>query len=611
VTRPAYHVDVATAAAVNIAQPSGSVQVSGFPANSKFSSANANWLFRRLGEWSRELDAAGLRISHLLDSTEVMLVEGNGVSVPTGAGLGPLTPDDGGIYLLGGRLVDLSAAAIASKYAAAWTFAAGSVTYIHAKVEDSSAGSAYGAVYLSLNVSEPGYTAIAAVTTDATDVTSVASLATSRRVISPDLTLVGEASLQGSTEIIGSGLTVSAPTTFSNTFSGSISSASTLLGLSQAGAGYALDALGSGSGTTARLRATGSGSALEIEGSTGATAVSISGGAGQGALLVSGGSGASAITVNPSGAAAGLTVNGAGFGVAAIVASGGSGNTPALSATGAGTAAAVVATSSSTASSVGLSATAGSTTSRAISATGSATGGATGSRAIYADGQQGAGIEARSSAYYAALVQGDTSSPAYPALRVVGQDADPSDTLFGGLVAQSTMSQWRFPVPGYGYRSIMSMGRAGGGSALYACNNATGTEYTENAGTWTTTLTASALAANGNGYYGLSVGAKVLIRVTCEARSLSAAAANIVNMRLIDSALGTGSPIATRSGAGPSATSGFELLSLTTTYQRSISWVVEYTPSANGDLSIYLQIQRGTANGIRIRDLSIEILGTF
>lgn len=540
-----------------------------------------------------------------------MLVEGSGVSVPTGAGLGPLTPNGGGVYILGGRLVDLSASAIAAKYAAAWSFPSSATTYIHARVDASGAGSSYGEVYLSTNLTEIGYTAVAAVTTDATDVTAVASLATGRRVIAPDLTMAGEVSLQGSAEIIGSGLAITAPTTFSATFAGSMSSASTLLSASQAGAGYALDVLGSGSGTSARVRATGSGAALEIAGGTGSTAGAVSGGSGQGALLVSGGSGASAVTINPSGAAAGLTVNGSGFGVAAIVASGGSGNTSAISATGAGTAAAVVATSSSTAASVGLSATAGSTTSRAISATGSATGGATGSRAIYADGQQGAGIEARSSAYYAALVQGDTSSPTYPALRVVGQDADPSDTLFGGLVAQSTMNQWRFPVPGYGYRSVMSMGRAGGGSALYACNNATGTEYTENTGTWSTTLTASALAADGNGYYGLSVGAKVLIRVTCEARSLSAAAANIVNMRLIDSALGTGSPIATRSGAGPSATSGFELLSLTTTYQRSISWVVEYTPSSNGDLSIYLQIQRGTANGIRIRDLSIEILGTF
>lgn len=609
-SRPAYHVDVATAAAVNISQPTGSVQTSGFPANSKFSSANANWLFRRLGEWSRELDASALRASHLLDSTEVMLVEGNGVSVPIGAGLGPLTPDDGGVYYLGGRFVDLSAAAIAAKYAAAWTFASATTTYIHAKIETGSAGSSYGLIYLSTNLTEVGYVAIAAVTTDATDVTGVSSLATSRRVIAPDLTFAGEASLQGSTEIIGSGLTISAPTVLSSTFTGSISSASTLLGLSQAGSGYALDALGSGSGTAARIRATGTGAALEVAGGAGSTAVAISGGTGQSALLISGGSGATAATISASGAAAGLTVNGAAFGVAAIVASAGGGNTSAVQATGSGTAAAVVATSSSTAASIGLSATAGSTTSRAISATGSATGGATGSRAIFADGQQGAGIEARSSAYYAALIQGDTSSPAYPALRVVAQDADPSDTLLGGLVAQSTMNQWRYPVPGYGYRSVMSMGRAGGGSALYACNHATGTEYTENAGSWTTTITASALASDGNGYYGLSAGAKVLVRVTCEARSLTAAA-NIVNMRLIDNALGTGSPIATRSGAGPSSSSGFELLTASTTYQRSISWVVEYTPSANGDLQIYLQIQRGTANGIRIRDLSIEILGTF
>lgn len=610
-SRPAYHVDVATAAAVNISQPTGSVQTSGFPANSKFSSANANWLFRRLGEWSRELDASGLRAEHWLDSTEKMLVAGNGVSVPIGAGLGPLTPDDGGVYILGGRLVDLSAAAIAAKYASAWTFGPGATTYIHAKVDAANAGSSYGAILISTNATEAGYTSIATVTTDATDVTAVTSLADQRRSVAADVIFGGDLSLQGGVEVVGSGLTIAAPTTLSSTFSGSISSASTLLSLTQAGSGYALDALGSGSGTAARVRATGTGPALEVAGGAGSTALSISAGTGQSGLLVSGSNGATAATISAAGAASGLTINGGGFGVAALSVSGGGGTTSAISAAGSGTAAAIIATSSATASSIGLSATAGSTTSRAISATGSATGGATGSRAIYADGQQGAGIEARSSAYYAALIQGDTSSPAYPALRVVGQDADPSDTLFGGLVAQSTMNQWRYPVPGYGYRSALSMGDGAGGSALYAIAAATGTEYTENAGSWSTTLTASALTSEGNGFYGSASGAKVLIRVTCEARSLSAAAANIVNMRLINSAVGTGSPIATRSGAGPSATSGFELLTLTTTYQRTISWVVEYEPPSDGDLEIYLQIQRGTANGIRIRDLSIEILGTY
>lgn len=606
-TRPATHVDVATAAVSNIAQPAGGIQTSGFAANSRFSSANANWLFRRLGEWSRELDAAALRAEHWLDPTVPQLVAGNGVSVPVGAGLGPLTPDDGGIYYLDGRLVDLSAAAIAVKYSGAFTFAPASTTYLHARVDTANAGSSYGELLASANPIEPGYTAVTQVDTDATDVTTVTALTSTDREVGAAVSFTNDVSLQGSSEIIGAGLTITAPTVVNNTLTSAVNSASDAVDITQSGTGYALDILKAGAGGAAlRVRNSSSGNALYVEGGTGTDGAYIVAGTGQRALLVEGSSGTTAAAIQAIGAASGLTVTGGGSGTAALSVTGGGGNTPAVSATGSGTGAAVVATSSATAASIGLSATAGSTTSRAISATGSATGGATGSRAIYADGQQGAGVEARSSAYYALLVQGDTTSPAYPALRVIGQNADPSDTFFGGLFAQGTHQQWRYSVPGYGYRGILSMGP---GSAFYVNNANPGGEYTENAGVYSSTLTVSALAANGQGFYGSSLGASVRIRVVCEARSLSAAAANIVNMRLID--VTNGGAIATRAGAGPGAGSGFELLVLTLTYQRTIVWEVSYSPPADGDLSVRLEIQRGTANGIRIRDLSLTLFGTF
>ena len=593
-TRPAYHVDVATTALTNIAQPAGAIQTSGFPANSKFASAYANWLFRRLGEWARDLDAAGLRAAHWLDSATPQLVEGNGVSFPIGAGLGPLTPDDGGIYYLEGLLVDLSAAAIAAKYPGAFTFAPGSTTYIHARVDSANSGSSYGELYASTNLTEPGYTAVAAVSTDATDVTSVAGLAQVKRFTLADQVHQGDVTHTGSLTASGAAFSCTAPAAFSNTVSAALNSASTVLEVTQAGSGYGADVLGSGSGTSARIRNTGSGTALEIEGNNGATAVAVAAGSNQGGLLVTG-----------LGAAAAVTIVGGSSGVEALSVAPAGGNTDAILATGAGTGSAVNATSGTGASSAAVSAAVNSTTGRGIYALGSATGGATGSRGIYTDGQQGAGLEARSSAYYAAIIQGDTTSPTYPALRVIGQDADPGDQMFGNIVAQSTHNQWRYSVAGYGYRGIMSMGP---GSALYVVSSQPGTEYTENAGTFTTITSVLADTGKGQGYYGQAAGAQILIRVTMEARSLTAAA-NIVNAKLLDTTNTV--TIATRSGAGPSSTSGFELLSATTTYQKSISWAVSYSPPAEGDLTIALQIQRGTANGIRVRDVTLEILGTF
>ena len=607
VTRPAFHVDVAASAVNNIAQPAGSIQTSGFPANSKFSSANANWLFRRLGEWGRELDAASLRAEHWLDPATPQLVAGNGVAVPTGAGLGPLTPSDGGIYYLGGRLVDLSAAAIAAKYSGAFTFPSGTVSYLHARVDTASGGSSYGELIASINVSEPGSTAIASVATDATDVTSITSLVTNSREVGAGVAFTGDVSLQGAAEVIGSGLTIQAPTIINSTLSSALSSSSDAIDISQSGSGYALDATKSGAGTaTVRVRNTGTGLALHVIGGTGTDGTYLVAGAGQRALLVEGATGTTTAVFQATGAASALGINGGGAGTAALSVAAGGGNTPGISSTGSGTGAAVVAASSSSANAVGLSATANSTSARAISATGSASVGATSSRAVFADGQQGAGVEARSSAYYALLVQGDATSPTFPALHVVGQDADPGDTLFGGLVAQATMNQWRYPVAGYGYRSMLSMGT---GSAYYAVASNTGGIVTENAGVFSTVLSVSALNASGQGHYG-APGARVRIRAVMEARSLSAAAANTVNLRLLDMTNG-GSQIALRTGVGTGAGAGFQLLHLSTEWQRTIVWEVVYAPPNNGDLTVRLEVQRGTANGIAVRDPVLEILGTF
>ena len=117
-SRPGYHVDVATTALpAAIAQPPGGIQTAGFPAHSKFASAWANWLFNFLGAWTRELDQSCLRAIDMLSTTSPQIMNGDvGILLPIGSGLLNLVAENGGVYVLFGRRVDLSLAGILDKY---------------------------------------------------------------------------------------------------------------------------------------------------------------------------------------------------------------------------------------------------------------------------------------------------------------------------------------------------------------------------------------------------------------------------------------------------------------------------------------------------------------
>lgn len=77
----------------------------------------------------------------------------------------------------------------------------------------------------------------------------------------------------------------------------------------------------------------------------------------------------------------------------------------------------------------------------------------------------------------------------------------------------------------------------------------------------------------------------------------------VLDLRLIDLAIGEGSPVATRSGAGPSAFSGFRLEPVAD-YTRTVVWAVEYSPPAGE--AVALQLQARGAKGVRIRDVRLS-----
>lgn len=96
---------------------------------------------------------------------------------------------------------------------------------------------------------------------------------------------------------------------------------------------------------------------------------------------------------------------------------------------------------------------------------------------------------------------------------------------------------------------------------------------------------------------------RVHIEVVAEARTLNGAEDAVLDLRLIDLAIGEGSPVATRSGAGPSAFSGFRLEPVAD-YTRTVVWAVEYSPPAGE--AVALQLQARGAKGVRIRDVRLS-----
>lgn len=206
------------------------------------------------------------------------------------------------------------------------------------------------------------------------------------------------------------------------------------------------------------------------------------------------------------------------------------------------------------------------------------------------------------------IAQADASTPAYSAMRIIPQDADPtSATSDGEVIWHGNHKTLRTCVAGYGYRSMPTMGP---GSAMIV--NATIATETEDAiaggGIYSTgVLTAICDTTNGTGFYGVAAGAEVLITVTCDVRT-STGATNTINLRLHDVTDGT--DIAEFVGAGNAGNNGFFLSYAGTEWQRSIVCNVRYIVPNDGDLTVRLDMG-ATGAAAAVRNVALTIVGTF
>lgn len=342
-------------------------------------------------------------------------------------------------------------------------------------------------------------------------------------------------------------------------------------------AGACFVATPSGSGAGFSCTVGGTGQAMNLIGGTGATAVTIAGGSGQSGMLVSSGNnGAVAAQFIGAGTALG------------IVASGGANSASATGVRGDALHADAVGVH-------GRTSTSASTTASGVhgEARGSGTAG------VHADG----GVVGRG-----LVAQADASSPAYSAMRVVPQDADPtSATSDGEVIWHANHKTLRTCVAGYGYRSMPTMGP---GSALIVNETSatTAADGVAGGGLYSDVLTAMCSTADGTGVYGQAAGAEVFISVSFDVRT-NTAATNTINVGLIDVTNGN-VDIARWAGVGTAGNNGFFLSAAVTSWQRTVVCNVRYPIVADGDLEVKLEIG-ATGSAAEVRNVSITIMGTF
>lgn len=220
------------------------------------------------------------------------------------------------------------------------------------------------------------------------------------------------------------------------------------------------------------------------------------------------------------------------------------------------------------------------------------------------------GVHARSDAGIALFVQGDASSPANPAVRLLPQDADPSNFPFGGeLLSNGTIHQLRHAAGGE-YRGIYQ----GGSNNASACivNFSADGPFTSNSTViWTTCLQPYLADAAGNGYYGTATGAELTITICLTPRTQIAANATL-SLQVLDNTDG-GTVIFSRVGTGTGLTAGYRLQSATTDWLTSLSISFQYVPPNEGDLVLEIQIRVGDVGGanIEVRDVGCQIWGTL
>lgn len=595
-TRPAFHVDVATTALPqNIAQPPGGIQTAGFPPHSKFASAWANWLFNYLGEWTRELDQSCIRAIDFLSDAAPQLLQGGGAGfeLQLGAGLDNLLPTDGGNYIVLGRRIDLTADALADKYVTGWTLPPNATVYAHAREEIDYGGSSTGEILISTNASEVGYQAIWTGDTDGTELVSQMNLA------ELDLQWVQPTEMFTHLYIDDPVDEIAFSVTGSNTFAPAVYVTSVNGGAAiQADIGSSVgpaftttvsgaDSIGVSVGMFS-APATARGILVSTDGTTLGPGIRVNNaGTDAGIVSVATGNGFAGSFTSSGGASSALNVSG--------------GAQQAISATGSGAGAGIRAQSGGTADADGIVVTMGNTSGNALQAT-TAAGALDTSRALLATATGAAiAIEAIAAGNFPLTLQGDSTSPTFGELHFSGQNADPTNVFDGAMMWHNGQRQLKMSDALDGtFRGVWTS--VGGRCHGYQAN-----QVVQTTPGWNVVATADMVDSNAPKV----AGRQVLLRFTCEVRNVAAGSPNVLNVRFCSPA-GVAIAGSTRQG-GPSIVSntGFVMADTSQNWQRCITYTFAYTIPAAGDRTITAEVASNTAVQIVVRDACIVVEGEF
>lgn len=327
-----------------------------------------------------------------------------------------------------------------------------------------------------------------------------------------------------------------------------------------------------GAGDCVTITCAGSGTALLITGGPSMPAASITGGAAQPAVSTVSGNNAS------------MAINAIGVGTALGVESlGGSGSAAATGIRGSAVHVDAVGV-------YGRSAAAASNTGAGVTAEGRG---------------DGVGLRAIAAAFHAAIFQGDTTAPAWSAIRLIGANARPTQAPSGSLDYSTAEEQL---VVGNGldnaYRAVWTT-TGGKATAVTASENGA-QNVAQTAGTinWVTAATCSATDGNAPKVSGRDA----VLRFSCTVRNVASGGPNTVSVRLLQN--GVAIPGSTRSGVGSSDTSGFYMPDTGLEYQRSIVYDFQFQPTP-GDATYSAQIRATSGVDIRARDCSLTLDGLF
>lgn len=328
--------------------------------------------------------------------------------------------------------------------------------------------------------------------------------------------------------------------------------AGTCIELDHAGHGSCIDAAHTGAGTCVTISATGAGTALSVNGGSSATT---------GTLLQGGTTSTLTVTSTVAGAV-GVTVTGG-----------------------------------STAGTTALRAIANNNTGKAIVAEvpNTATSSARGVYSSVAGAATGAEFVATGSGNAMSLTGNATSAP----LRVTGT-AWPSDTFAGQLAFHAASGLWGISDPNdTAYRGVHAS--LGG----YCYGLATGGTAADNAGLWVVAQTITLT----DGDAPRVAGRRVNVKIKFQARSQGGTAVT-VSYRVRDATAGT--TLYTRDGAGALSSAGMRLSAIGQDWQMTVAMDYTYTIPSAGTRTFVLEVRRsGAAEGIAVRDASLEVTGEF